>query len=237
MGGFGYDEAVLERFPATRGGLVHVTGVVNGPTSERLADEYLAEQEKVLVEIGDAPLSGLPSLAAWRAAFREFGVDPTRYRSAAEALLRRLTKQGDIPPIGALVDIANLVSIRRRLPVAVFDQAPVSGVTTVRFARGEESFTDLGGDEVTHPEPGEVIFVDDAGLVSARRWCWRQSAQSAAGPGTSEVVITVEGQHEAAEADVTAALEDLLASIRRHQPDANAQSAMLGAGGPAWFAF
>ena len=39
-------------------------------------------------------------------------------RSAAEALLRRLTKQGSIPSINTLVDIGNLVSIRYALPVA-----------------------------------------------------------------------------------------------------------------------
>ena len=45
-------------------------------------------------------------------AIRGFGVDPTQYRSAAEALLRRLSKSGEIPSINALVDLGNLVSIR-----------------------------------------------------------------------------------------------------------------------------
>ena len=58
----------------------------------------------------------------------------------------------------------------------------MTGGTTVRFATGGETFTDLGSGERESPEPGEVIFVDEAGLVSARRWCWRQSAESASGP-------------------------------------------------------
>ena len=99
------------------------------------------------------PFSELPSLAAWRRAFRAFGVDPTGYRSAAEALLRRLTKQGSIPSINTLVDIGNLVSIRHALPVAVFDQRAMTGGTTVRFATGDETFTDLGTGERESPEP------------------------------------------------------------------------------------
>ncbi|MFQ5517740.1 MAG: B3/4 domain-containing protein, partial [Acidimicrobiia bacterium] len=141
--------------------------------------------------------------------------------------LRRLTKRGDIPSINLLVDLANLVSIRHRLPVAVFDQQAVTGSTTVRFATGSEWFTDLGADIPTHPEDGEVVFVDDAALVSARRWCWRQSAQSAAGLTTVEVLITVEGLHPGAGTDVTAACEDLRLLLAEHQPQASCTSAVL----------
>lgn len=231
MGGFGYAPDLLQRFPATRGGVIHATGVVNGPTPGGLLGAYRDEQEKVVAEIGATALSELPSVAAWRRTFTGFGVKPTQYRSAVEALLRRLTKQGDIPTINTLVDMANLVSVRHRLPVAVFDQSEVSGLTTVRFAGGEERFTDLGSEEVSSPDTGEVIFVDDAGLVSARRWCWRQSAQSAAGPGTKQVVITVEGQHDTAGEDVAAAREDLLHLLANHQPASTTTSALLGESG------
>jgi DNA/RNA-binding domain of Phe-tRNA-synthetase-like protein len=176
----------------------------------------------------------LPSLAAWRRAFRAFGVDPTAYRSAAEALLRRLTKQGSIPSINALVDIGNLVSIRYALPVAVFDQRAMTSGTTVLFATGDETFTDLGSGERESPEAGEVIFVDEAGLVSARRWCWRQSAESASGPTTTEVLVTVEGHHDGAAEDVAAALADLEALLRRHAAPTTASTAIVNAATPTF---
>jgi DNA/RNA-binding domain of Phe-tRNA-synthetase-like protein len=217
---FGYAPEIIERFPGIRGGVLHATGLENGPATARLTAAYHEEQHAALQAVGDTPLSEIPSVAAWRRAFAAFGVKPTQYRSAAEALLRRLTKQGSIPSINLLVDLGNLVAVRRRLPVAVFDQAPVTGGTTVRPAGGGEWFTDLGGEEPTHPEPGEVIFADDTGLVSARRWCWRQSAQSAAGPHIAEALITVEGHHDAAQEDVEAALEDLRALLGEYQPGA-----------------
>jgi DNA/RNA-binding domain of Phe-tRNA-synthetase-like protein len=206
---FEYDAAVIERFPNVVGGVIQATGVGNGPTPSPLAMAFAAEQRAALARIGDMPLSEIASIAAWRRAFRAFGVDPTAYRSAAEALLRRLTKQGSVPSISTLVDIGNLVSIRYALPVAVFDQVSVTHGTTVRFAVGTEAFVDLGSGERQAPDDGEVIFVDDAGSVAARRWCWRQSAGSAAGPGTTEIVVTVEGHHESAPDDVTRARADL----------------------------
>lgn len=209
MPSFRYDAAIIERYPAVQGGVIHAVGLENGPSPDTLVARFDAEQVAVRTMIGDTPLSELPSLAAWRRAFRAFGVDPTGYRSAAEALLRRLTKQGSIPSINLLVDIGNLVSITHALPVAVFDQRAATGGTTVALASGDERFTDLGSGETQHPDPGEVIFVDEAGLVSARRWCWRQSAESASGPGTKEVLITVEAQHEGGADTVAAAVRDL----------------------------
>jgi DNA/RNA-binding domain of Phe-tRNA-synthetase-like protein len=232
MGVFGYHPAVMERFPNTVGGVIHATGLVNGPSEQALRDAFRAEQEDVKAEIGDTPLSEIPTLAAWRRTFTAFGVKPTQYRSAPEALLRRLTKQGDIPSISRLVDLANLVSIRHRLPVAVFDQAPVSGTTTVRFARGDERFTDLGSGADSPPEPGEVIFVDEADLVSARRWCWRQSAQSAAGPATVEAVLTIESQHDGGSGDVSPALDDMARLLAQHEPGAVARFDLLSPGHP-----
>ncbi len=118
---FRYDSAILERFPTTVGGVIHATGLTIDPAPTDLAAAFEAEAIAVRERIGAAPLSELPTLAAWRRVFRGFGVDPTQYRSAAEALLRRLTKQGSLPSIRTLVDLANLVSIRYALPVAVFD--------------------------------------------------------------------------------------------------------------------
>ena len=138
---FCYDPALLDRYPTIRGGVILADPLRNGPTPPQLAEAFRAEQAAVLARIGATPLSEIPSLAAWRRAFSAFGVQPTQYRNAAEALLRRLTKKGDIPNISLLVDLGNLVSIRYGLPVAVFDRRATTGAVTVRFAEGDESFT------------------------------------------------------------------------------------------------
>ena len=232
MGSFSYAPQIVERFPAVRAGVIHATGLVNGPSPDGLLDDYRAGQRSVIDELSETPLSELPGIAAWRRAFTAFGVKPTQYRSAAESLLRRLTKQGDVPSINALVDIANLVSIRHRLPVAAFDQRGVTGPTTVRFATGDEVFTDLGTVATSNPERGEVIFVDEASLVSARRWCWRQSAQSAAGTGTVEALITVESLHDESGTAVRQATEALLELVATHLEDASTSHGFLSPESP-----
>lgn len=224
---FRYSRDIIDRFPTTRGGVIHATGFTNTSTPPELLAAFEAEQQLVGQRLGDTPPSEIASLVAWRRTFTAFGVKPTQYRNAAEALLRRLSKQGNVPSINPLVDVANLVSLRYQLPVAVFDQHSTAGTTTVRFASGDERFTDLGSDSISHPEPGEVVFVDDDDVVSARRWCWRQSAQSAARSSTINALITVEGQHPDAMSDVTRATNDLIALFSEHQPQADLSSAIL----------
>ncbi len=213
MSTFQYHPDILARFPGVIGGVILARGLRNGPTPEGLLRAYQAEQEAVKQRIGATPLSQIPSLAAWRAALRAFDVDPTQYRSAAEALLRRLTKKGDIPTINTLVDIGNLVSIRYALPVAVFDTLHTRGAITVHFASGTERYTTLGEDGEDHPQTGEVVFTDETGLVIARRWCWRQGEQSAAQANTTDAIITIEGHHADARRDIEAALQDLQALL------------------------
>jgi DNA/RNA-binding domain of Phe-tRNA-synthetase-like protein len=202
-------------------------GVRNGPSPDALKSAYFAEQQAVIARVGTTSPSEIPSLAAWRGAFRAFGVDPTQYRSAGESLLRRLTKKGDIPSINALVDIGNLVSIRYHLPVAVLDINRLQGGITVHFADGTESFTDLNTNQVEHPVVGEVIFTDESKAVHARRWCWRQSDQCAARDDTTDALITVEAHHVNGEQDIRAALNDLL-TLMKHYAGGEYESAVLG---------
>lgn len=210
MLGFGYAPDIIDRYPTLNAGVILAQNMQNGPTPPALHERYAAEQQAVIDRIGNTPLSEIATLAAWRRVFSSFGVNPTKYRSAPEALLRRLTKKGDIPGINTLVDINNLVSIRYGLPVATFDTQPLQGKITVRFANGSEPFTPLFETTVENPDVDEVIFTDEVGLVVARRWCWRQAAQSAAQETTHNAVIVVEAQHARGRTDVEAALGDLL---------------------------
>lgn len=211
---FRYAPPIIDRYPNLVGGIIEAHGASGGASPADLLDRFVVEQRATLARIGDTPLSQIDSLAAWRTVFRSFGVDPTQIRSACEALLRRLTKQGDIPTINLLVDIGNLVSIRYGIPIAVVDTRAMTGGITVHDAVGTERFTNLGTTDVVNPDPGEVIFSDDTGLVFARRWCWRQSDQSAAREDTTDFLVTVEAHHATGRQDVESAMRDLLELFR-----------------------
>ena len=151
--------------------------------------------------LGDSPEGQLPEVQAWRRTFSRMGLKPTQYRCAAESLLRHLRKEGSLPRIHPLIDISNAVSAAFAIPVAAFDVAGLSGNLEVRYAVGTESCLSLAG-EMEVPSPDEVIFVDDAWRVHARRWTNRQSGYSAVRASTTTVLIAAEAMHASAAADI-----------------------------------
>ncbi len=213
---FIYDSEIIRSFPDLRAGIIISANLDNRISSKALNQEYTTEQQAVIAEIGDNPISEIGAISAWRAAFRKFGVNPTKYRCAPEALLRRLSKKGDIPSINKIVDCCNLVSIRYKIAVAGFDVKALTGAVTVRFSNGTERYTPLGENVPQAPEKGEVIFADESDLVIARRWCWRQSDDSAVSEVARRAIFSVEGQHAGCMEDVKNASGDLLNLLKEH---------------------
>ncbi|MEV4123219.1 phenylalanine--tRNA ligase beta subunit-related protein [Micromonospora sp. NPDC049645] len=157
---------------------------------------YLTEARRRLTAGGAE--SGFPEIQAWRRAYAAMGLRPTKYRCAAEALLRRLRLDGELPRVHPLVDLCNAVSAAYAIPVAALDLDRVDGDLVVRPAHGDETYLSFAGD-TENPEPGEVTFVDSAGRAHARRWTNRQSGWSAVRAGTSSVLIVAEALHPGAE--------------------------------------
>ncbi|NIH85114.1 B3/B4 domain-containing protein [Amycolatopsis granulosa] len=192
---FRHAPAIWSDFPQLVPGVLHAQHA--GTTGEHLEHYWRIAAERLAA----GTESGLPEIQAWRHAFARMGLKPTRYRCAAESLLRRFRREGSLPSIHPLIDLANAVSLAYAIPVAVFDADAIDGLLEVRYATGDETYLALSG-ETEHPEPGEVIFADEHGQAHARRWTHRQSARSAVSAGTGSVLIVAEALHAGAARDV-----------------------------------
>ena len=158
------------------------------------------------------PESEMPEIAAWRRAYSQMGLKPTKYRSAAEALLRRFKRENDLPRLHPLVDFCNAVSIAFALPVAVFDLAGVDEYIEVRYAEGIEEYLAFSG-KLEHPSPDEVILCDAANHAHGRRWTFRQSRRSIVTKETHKVLVICEALHATAASDVPVVMDTLAEGI------------------------
>ncbi|MCX5064583.1 phenylalanine--tRNA ligase beta subunit-related protein [Micromonospora lupini] len=195
--------------PDLAAGVVYATGITaTADVAQRTAGHLARARQR----LADGAESTFSEIQAWRRAYTAMGLRPTQYRCAAEALLRRLRLDGELPRLHPLVDLCNAVSAAYAIPVAVLDLDRVDGDLVVRPARGDEEYLTFAGD-TEHPEPGEVIYADAAGRAHARRWVNRQSGHSAVRAGTSSVLIVAEALHPDAEADVTRLVAALVAEL------------------------
>ena len=109
-----------------------------------------------------ASISGDPVVAALRTLFRGAGCDPTRYRPASEALLRRLVKGGELPEIFPLVDLNNCLSAELAVPCCVMVENSFSEPMTWRSGIEGESYESLRGPFNLEKKP--VLFDPDGPL-------------------------------------------------------------------------
>jgi DNA/RNA-binding domain of Phe-tRNA-synthetase-like protein len=97
-----------------------------------------------------------------RKLFRGAGCDPTRYRPASEALLRRLVKGAELPEIHPLVDVNNCLSAELAAPCCVMAEGTLG--SSLLFRRGEsgESYESLRGPFNLDAKP---LLVDELGPI------------------------------------------------------------------------
>lgn len=200
---------VFTRFPEYRRGVVLACDVHNGPSPVELVKMLRGEEAAARGRLNMDTLTAEPRLASWREAFRQLGYKPGDFRPSIEALLRRVLRGQELPAINALVDIGNIVSLRRLLPVGGHATDVLTQDIALRPASGGEEFVAFGTNVIEHPLAGEFIFVE-GNQVLTRRWIWRQANHTLILPQTTAIEINIDGLPPAAVADVEAAGRDVM---------------------------
>ena len=95
-------------------------------------------------ELETRPISGYPRLVDGRKAYRAFGKDPSKHRTSAEALYRRLRQQKKLYQINSLVDTNNMVSIETGFPLGSYDMDRIDSCLELRLGREGEVYQSLG---------------------------------------------------------------------------------------------
>ena len=119
--------------------------VVNTPYCEELWQEINAMGDRFRETLTTESLKELSSIAATRRVYRACGKDPSRYRPASEALIRRMLQGKTLYQIDTLVDLINLASIAYGYSIGGFDADKIVGDTlTLGIGREGEPYEGIG---------------------------------------------------------------------------------------------
>ena len=222
------DGAVFALRPDYRAVLLAVDGLVPGPSDETSETLLKAAEAAARDALGDGPAEELPHVAAWREAYRAFGAKPHRTRNSLEALLRRAAS--GLPRVNRLTDLYNAVSVLHQVPLGGEDLSHYTGAPRLVRATGTEPFDTVadGIAVIEHPDPGEVVWCDDAG-VTCRRWNWRQARRTQLRDDTTAALFILDALDPMPDDALQAAVEDLLAWVTRLGPDVRAVRRLIAA--------
>ena len=211
------DGPVMELRPDYTALIIVAEDLRPGPP-DQATDALLADAEAgARAALAGRAAAELEPVDAWRAAYQAFGAKPKRTRPSVEALLRRV--EGGLPRIDRLTDIYNAMSLKHLLPIGGEDLGEYRGPARLVRAVGDEPFdTTRDGQPVTeHPEPGEVVWRDDAG-VTCRRWNWRQARRTQLSDDTTAALFILDALGPVAGAALHAAAGDMAAHLARLGP-------------------
>lgn len=119
--------------------------VENTPYCQELWDEIHALGEKYKQTLTTESLKDISGIAATRKVYRACGKDPSRYRPASEALIRRMLQGKTLYQIDTLVDLVNLASIAYGYSIGGFDADKFKGDTlTLGVGKAGEPYEGIG---------------------------------------------------------------------------------------------
>jgi DNA/RNA-binding domain of Phe-tRNA-synthetase-like protein len=176
-------------------GLRVVVEYVDGVRVENSGADLQRFKEEVLAEVRQKySLESLKDVAIFRA-YRDFfwkiGIDPTKIRPAAEALVRRILAGKPILTINNVVDSYNLASIRTEIALAAFNRDELKGRLLMRTAEKGERFLGIGMSEPMELNGAEVVISDEEKLVAV--YPYRDADKSKVSSMTRNLLILVCG--------------------------------------------
>jgi DNA/RNA-binding domain of Phe-tRNA-synthetase-like protein len=119
--------------------------VVNTPYCAELWQEIEALGERLRSQLTTESLKEMTSIAATRRIYKLCGKDPSRYRPASEALIRRMLQGKQLYQRDTLVDLVNLASIAYGYSIGGFDADRFVGQRlTLGIGREGEPYEGIG---------------------------------------------------------------------------------------------
>lgn len=169
-------------------------------------------------------------LAAWATVFKAFGAKPKRTPCSAEALRKRVLRDGTLPAIDPVVDLYNAISIQYAIPVGGENITAYNGQPRLVIADGSETFDTVKEGEtlLEHPEPGEAIWRDDTG-VTCRRWNWRQGVRTRLDASATQMWFILESLPEMPLDALHEAGDALIAGLQAMMPEAKISKQLISA--------
>lgn len=132
------------------------------------------------------------NILAWREVYRSFGSNPKKKKPTAESLLSRVVRSAFVPHINPVVDVYLASELLHFLPIGGYDLDRITGNIVLHESIGGEPFVGVGSTDIEPTDAGEVIYSDDARVLT-RRWNYKDCDHAKIDTATTRLMLVVEG--------------------------------------------
>lgn len=140
-------DELREDWPGTAMGILEYEADVT-PSSKELLKAFDGRIEDLSDEYEMEDIAKIPHIEATRKAYKSLGKNPTEYRNAAEAMLRRVVKSSGLYHINSIVEVNNLISITSGYSIGSYDIDEIRGDVVLKAADDGAHYAGIGKSSV-----------------------------------------------------------------------------------------
>lgn len=208
-------EEVFRALPTYCVGVVAAKKIDNTKANKAVKEMFEGQMQQTMAKLENENLKEHAAILPYRQAMQTVGINPNKYPSSIEAMLKRVQKGHALASINTAVDMSNAVSMKYLLPMGSHDMNALTGDIAVRFSRADEVFLPLGESEEERVEAGDLVYCDEV-RIRTRRWIWRQSDVGKITEDTTRIFFPIDGFVGINDDTVKEAAEELRQLLEMH---------------------
>lgn len=190
--------------------LLESDSVRTEPADPALTEEIATVAGRLARSLTVEAVAEMEPVRAVRSMFRAWGLDPSKYRPSAEALLRRIAQGKGLYQILNVVDVVNLSQIETGWPFGLYDRERLRPPITFRLGEAGEKYKGIGR-RVWHLH-GRPVLTDAEGPFGSPI---SDSTRTMITPQSHSVAAVIFAPSSARDVDICHALEQLTERLRR----------------------
>jgi DNA/RNA-binding domain of Phe-tRNA-synthetase-like protein len=210
--------------PGVKLGVVEADGasvVLVHPDLANVMDEVCT---RTRAEFTVESLAEAEPVRAVRAMFRDWGMDPSKYRPSSEALLRRVVQGKGLYRVSNVVDIGNLGSLETGWPYGCYDRSKISPPVALRHGAAGEKYEGIG--KQTWHLKGRPVLADPAGPFGSPI---SDSTRSMITESAKEVMIVIYAPARVSDASLNLAMKRVMERLTQYASASDVRTVICAA--------
>lgn len=155
----------------------------------------------------------IENLSLYRNAMKDLGIHPSKFPCSIEAILNRISKKGEFPSLGPVVDLGNYISVKYKVPVGVHDMDTFhNDDLCIRLASLDDCKAEENQFDHDKLVEGEPVYAAGSS-VRTRRWLWRQTPSGRVDENSMNFIFPIDG-FSCNKETIDAACDELVSLIK-----------------------
>lgn len=152
------------------------------------------------------------NIKSWINQFKEMELNLKQIMPAQVVMIKKISGGKNIPNINVIVDLANIMACRSKLPVGVFDLDKISGNIILRISKKGEKYLPLFEEKEEEIPENEIVYGDGDKIFSRYS---KDCDITKITPNTNKAFFVIDGTKDVSSKEILGYLNELESLLKK----------------------